>query len=84
MKKTQNLAVLALGILAGSLLTQGLQPTRARAADAPAPGKFSQLNFSASGGDVYFFDHNTGEVWVYINKRPVSLGQLNKLGEPLK
>lgn len=83
MKTKQNLIVAAFGLFVGVLLTQTLQPTPAQA-QIPAGNKFSNLSFTTAGKGIVFFDHSTGDVWVYSGETPTKLGKLVTLGNPLQ
>jgi hypothetical protein len=85
MKTTRTITVTTVGVLAGYLLAQALQPITLNA-QAPANGKFSHVDFSMADRTMMaMFDKNTGEVWIYnIQGGDCGrVGAVTALGAPL-
>jgi hypothetical protein len=49
---------------------------------ALAQTSMSGLQFTTYGGNDYFFDQKTGDIWMYRNGHVTSHSKLTKLGAP--
>jgi|HubBroStandDraft_6_1064221.scaffolds.fasta_scaffold4432775_1 hypothetical protein len=73
-----------LTVIAVLLGVIAIRPYVSPDAVAHAQGSFAGVQFASSEGIHFsFFDSRTGEVWNYVNWKPMTSWRLHQLGQPM-